>query len=232
MELLISFLYTPSYKVCSCEVVTISWTLDLKGHRCLSDWEGCLLCRGKKMLWKALQFRGTTWKMGSDSMSTYSNKCIKISLKPCQSTYRLSLWPSICLPIHFSAQVGCLFSTSHQRCIEIQSLALNHWVWGELPEQIRVGGSWRELSSDHSSFSGSVCFPRTLAKLVITVTQPSSLWLPWSQRHTCRSATNKQLVQWCTNSNELMRKTVSFAISMWNLVELKQTTNTIKSVKC
>lgn len=164
-------------------------------------------------------------------MSSYSNKCIKISLKPCQSTYHLSLWPSICLPIHFSAQVGCLFSPSHQRCIEIQSLALNQWVWGELPEQIRVGGSWRELSSDRSSFPGSVCFPRTLAKLVITVTQPSSLWLPWSQRHTCRSAANKQLVQRCTNSNELMRKTVPFAISMWNLAESKQTTNTIKSVK-
>lgn len=112
----------------------------------------------KKMLWKALQFRGTTWKMGSDSMSSYSNKCIKISLKPCQSTYHLSLWPSICLPIHFSAQVGCLFSPSHQRCIEIQSLALNQWVWGELPEQIRVGGSWRELSSDRSSFPGLCLF--------------------------------------------------------------------------
>lgn len=146
----------------------------------------------EKKPWEALQMRGTIWKMGSDRPATYSKKCIKISLKACQSTYHLSLWPSICLPIHVSAQVGCLFSPpSHQRCIEIQSLAWNQWVWGELPEQIRAGGSWREPSSDHSSFSCSVCFPRTLAKLVITVTQPISPWPPQSQRHTCRSATNK-----------------------------------------
>lgn len=147
-----------------------------------------------KMLRAALQSRGTTWKMGSDSAATYSKTCIKISLKAWQSTYHLSLWPSICLPIHLSAPVGCLFSSSHQRCIEIQSLAWNQWVWGELPVQIRTRGRWRELSSDHSSFSCSVCFRLTLAKLVITVTQAISPWPPQSQRHTCRSATKKQLV--------------------------------------
>lgn len=99
-------------------------------------------------------------------------------------------------------------SPSHHRCIEIQSLLWTQWVWGELPEEIRTGGSWRELSSDHFCFSCSVCFHHTLAKLVITVTQPISPWPPWSHRHTCRSA---------TNTDKLMRETVSFAISMCNL---------------
>lgn len=110
----------------------------------------------KKMLWEALQMSESIWGMGSDSAVTYRKTCIKISLTACQSTYHLSLWPSICLPIHLSAKVGCFFFffylSSHQRCIEIQSLVWTQWVWGELPEQIRTGGSCKEPSSDHSSF--------------------------------------------------------------------------------
>lgn len=93
-------------------------------------------CSKAKQTLRALQMKRTKWMMGTDSTATYSKTRITISLTACQSTYHLSPRPSVCLPIHLSAEGGMFFfsTPSHHRCIEIQSPVWTRRVWGELPE--------------------------------------------------------------------------------------------------
>lgn len=145
--------HTPLCKVLSSEVLAMSRTLDLNGLRSFSVGRAAFFaeCSGRR------EMRGITRKMGSDSMSTYSNKCIKISLKACQNTYHLSLWPSICSPIHLSAQVGCLSRHLFRHALKFYHL---HGINGFEENYL----SWLELEAAGDSliipaFSALFVFP-------------------------------------------------------------------------